>query len=70
MSEQEARQNQSQDDRITQLEKGQARILELLEPIADTYRSVNLLGKWLVTTLVFISVLGGVIATWTKLFDK
>lgn len=70
MSDQEVKLNQKQDDRITALENGQGRILEILEPIEDTFRSVNLLGKWLVVTLTFISVLGTVILAWTKIFDR
>jgi hypothetical protein len=40
-----------------------------LNPIAETYRAVNLLGKWLMAFLVFISILFGVIANWGKIIN-
>ena len=43
---------------------------EKLEPIAETYRTTATLGKWIMTFLVFLSVLGGVIWTWCKIFGK
>lgn len=63
-------QNQKQEDRIGALECSQKEILEMLKPIADTYRSVELLGKWMMAFLVFISVAIGIILSWSKLFDK
>ena len=62
--------NQKQDDRITSLECGQAEIIKMLKPIAETYRSVELLGKWMMAFLVFVSVVVGIVLSWSKLFDK
>jgi hypothetical protein len=64
------KQNQKQEDRIEALEKNQELILEMLKPIADTYRSVEMLGKWLMAFLVLVSVSIGIVLSWTKLFDK
>lgn len=61
MSEQEAKQNQLQDDRISALEKGQERILELLEPMADNYLAALKLGKWIMGGLLFTSAILGVL---------
>jgi hypothetical protein len=41
-----------------------------LAPIADTYKTVNTLGKWIMIMLVFLSVLGGVIWTWINVFKS
>ena len=63
-------QNQKQEDRIDALEISQKEILEMLRPIADTYRSVELLGKWMMAFLVFVSVSVGIVLSWFKFFDK
>jgi hypothetical protein len=44
------------------------KLTEMLQPIVDTYKTVNRLGKWMMVLLVFLSVLGGVIWTWTNIF--
>lgn len=44
------------------------KVNQSLSPIADTYKTVNVLGKWLMVVLVFLSVLGGVIWSWTNIF--
>ena len=62
--------NQKQEDRIAALECGQKEILEMLKPIADTYRSVELLGRWMMAVLVFVSITIGIILSWFKLMDK
>ena len=45
-------------------------INDKLTPIAETYQTVNTLGKWLTALLVFLSILGGVIWTWSKIIKK
>lgn len=70
MDEKTIKKNQRQDDRIEALEKGQEKILELLKPMADNYMTALKLGKWLMASLLFLSVLGGVILTWLKVFNK
>lgn len=57
---------QKQDDRIKKLEDGQEEIMKLLRPISETYRTVNLMGKWLMAFLVLVSVMLGIIASWSR----
>lgn len=59
-----------QERRIGALEAGQKQILELLEPIAETYKTANMLGKWTMGIMVFMSILLGVILSLGKLFHK
>lgn len=59
-----------QEKRILALEKGQAEILGLLRPIADTYKTASKLGKWAMALLVFISILLGVILSLRALLKK
>ena len=53
---------QNHSDRIIALEEGQKQIIDLLQPISDTYKTVSKLGKWLVACVVFISVVVGILA--------
>lgn len=46
------------------------KIDEKLEPISETYRTVGRMAKWLMATMVFLSVLGGVIWTWLEIFRR
>jgi hypothetical protein len=41
-----------------------------IEPIADTYKTVGTVAKWFMALMVFLSVLGGTIIAWTKIFNK
>lgn len=59
-----------QNDRIAALEKGQNEILELLRPISETYRTASQLGKWLMGTIVFCSLVVGVILAIMKITKK
>ena len=43
---------------------------ELLKPISDTYTTVGKMSKWIMASLVFLSVLGGVVWTWGNIFKK
>ena len=61
-------------DKIDSLEQADSmntiehqKIMELLRPISETYRAVNLLGKWTTAILVFISILLGVIFGWVRI---
>ena len=45
------------------------KIMELLEPISETYKTVGLMARWLMAFLVFISVLMGVIANWARVIN-
>jgi hypothetical protein len=47
--------------RIRKLEEQNERILRLLEPISNTYKTANTVGKWIMGILVFFSVLIGLI---------
>jgi len=47
--------------RITQLENQNKRILDILEPIADTYKSAGTIAKWTKAFLVFVSIIVGII---------
>ena len=58
------------EDRIVILEQGQREILALLKPMSDNYVTALKLGKWFMATMLFMSVLGGVILTWMKVFNK
>lgn len=52
---------QQLEDRIASLEDSVGEIRDMLRPIAETYRSVNQLGRWTMAVLIFISVLLGVL---------
>ena len=41
-------------------------IMKLLGPISDTYKTVNIMGRWLMAVLVLISILIGILASWGK----
>lgn len=56
--------------RIVTLEKGQQEILDILRPISETYRTASQLGRWLMGTIVFLSLLVGVILAITKITKK
>lgn len=45
-------------------------IKEILVPISETYKAVNLLGKWIMALLVFVSILGGIIFSWYEFFKR
>lgn len=45
------------------------KIMELLQPISETYRAVNLLGKWTTAILVFVSILLSVFFGWAKIIS-
>lgn len=47
--------------RQEELDHSQQEILNLLRPIADTYRTATTLGKWAMGGLVFISVVIGLL---------
>lgn len=49
------------EDRITTLEEGQNEILELLRPISETYRTATTIGKWVMGSLLFASVVVGLL---------
>lgn len=61
---------QSQEDRIKALEKGQLEILAMLKPISETYTTVNRLGKWTMAVAVFISILLGVLLSAKDFFKQ
>jgi hypothetical protein len=45
-------------------------ITATLTPICETYTTVGRMAKWIMAFLVFLSVLGGVIVAWGKIFSK
>lgn len=57
MSEETAKLNQKQDDRIKALEEGQGKILAILEPMADNYMATLILGKWFMGAMLFLGTL-------------
>lgn len=44
------------------------KVLEVLEPIAETYRTAGTLGKWVKGLVTFIALILGAIVTWNTLF--
>lgn len=59
---------QHQDERITALEEGQKdmkewqnRVIEMLEPISDTYKSARTIGKWGMSLLILMSIIVGIL---------
>lgn len=42
-------------------------IMDLLRPIADTYKTASTLGKWAVATAVFISIILGIVLSLRSL---
>ena len=61
--------NQRLEDRVSDLEKGQKEIIDLLKPISETYTTVSTLGKWGSALLVLISIVIGIILGWRKVFE-
>ena len=43
-------------------------IKEMMKPLLDTYRTAIILGKWIMGTLVFLSILLGIILAVQKLW--
>ena len=60
--------NQKTEDRLTALEKGQQDIIDLLKPIAETYRTVSTMSKWFMAFAVFVSILIGIVVGWKQIF--
>jgi hypothetical protein len=64
------------EERISLLENAQLEncqqhkeIMDMLKPIARTYDGANLMGKWIMALLVFISILLGVFIGWKNVID-
>jgi hypothetical protein len=62
--------NQQNKDQHEQIFKAIEANNKLLVPISETYKTVGLMAKWLMAFLVFLSMLGGVIVAWGKIFNK
>ncbi len=50
------------------LDKEIGEIKEILEPLVETYKVATVLGKWVMGTLVFISILLGIVLAVQKLW--
>jgi len=46
------------------------RIEDKLDPIADTYKTISRLGRWVMVSAVFIATVLGAIKGWQSLFHK
>ena len=57
-------------DTLTRIEEKQNEMNKCFEPINETFKATALMGKWLMTFLVFLSILGGVIVAWCKILHK
>lgn len=42
-------------------------IMDMLQPISDSYKSATTLGKWLMAGAVFISIMMGIILSYKSL---
>lgn len=54
-------------DDMEKIDKGMKKLADILEPIAQTYASASLVGKWIMAVAVFVSVVLGIIYTGLKL---
>lgn len=61
---------QQLEDRVDALERGQQDIIDLLKPMAETYNTATMLGKWLMAAAVFISICIGILLSLKDVFKK
>ena len=45
-------------------------IMDLLKPMADTYKTASTLGKWVMAAAVFISIMLGIVLSIASIYKK
>lgn len=45
-------------------------IMDLLKPLAETYKTASTMGKWIMAAAVFISIMLGIILSLQSFFKK
>lgn len=55
---------------LTNVTETLKRIEEKLDPISTAYQTTTTLGKWVMASLLFVSIIIGILVEWKNLISK